>query len=253
MSGTALRLAPARSGPLTDLDPRGRVVAAVAFAIVIVSLSSPAALGAGLVLALALAGGARLPLARTARRVAAMDGFIVVLLLTLPFTTPGTPWLTVLGLTASEEGALHALRIVLKANAVMLALLALVGTLDEARLGHALARLRVPAKLVHLLLLTMRYVEVLADEYGRLRTAMRARAFRPGLNAHTLRTFGYLVGMLLVRALERAERVLEAMKCRGFDGRFHLLDDLRAGPRDWAFGACGLAVLGGLVALEMAP
>lgn len=249
-AGTPVRLTPAGPGPLTALDPRGRVVGALVFAIAVVSLDSLAALSLGLALGLAFAVAARLPLAATARRVAVVDGFIIVLLLTLPFTTPGTPLLTVMGLSASEEGAVHALRIALKANAVMFTLLALVGTLDEARLGHALARLRVPAKLVHLLLMTVRYIDVLAGEYGRLRIAMKARGFRPGLNVHTLRTFGYLVGMLLVRALERAERVLDAMKCRGFDGRFHLLDDLSAGRRDGVFAGLLAVALGGLLWME---
>ena len=36
---------------------------------------------------------------------------------------------------------------------------------------------------------------------------LRVRGFKPGSNRHTWRSLGYLVGMLLVRSLERAERV----------------------------------------------
>ena len=53
---------------------------------------------------------------------------------------------------------------------------------------------------------------------------MKMRGFRPRMNWHTYRTYGYLVGMLLVRSLERSERIVAAMKCRGFRGRFYLLD-----------------------------
>lgn len=235
---------------LRRIDPRMRVVVAAAFAVATVSLTGFGALGAALAAALALAVWARLPLRETARRVLAVDGFIILTLIMLPFTTPGEPLLTVWGLDASREGLAHAMVIALKANAVILALLALVGTLDEARLGHALGRLGVPSRLVQLFLMTVRYIEVLHQEYQRLRLAMRARGFRPRTDRHTLRSLGYLVGMLLVRSLERSERVLAAMKCRGFTGRFPLLDDLRTRPADWVFAVLALAAGAALVTAD---
>jgi cobalt/nickel transport system permease protein len=71
------------------------------------------------------------------------------------------------------------------------------------------------------------------------------RGFRPGVNRHTYRSFGYLAGMLLVRSLDRSERIVAAMKCRGFRGRFYLLDHFAFSPaRDVPFGiAATLAVL----------
>lgn len=168
----------------------------------------------------------------------------------LPFTTPGETLFTLGPLTATKEGLLKAVAIALKANAIVMVLLALVGTIEATVLGHALHRLKVPENLVHLMLFTVRYIEVLQQEYFRLRTAMRARGFQPANNRHTYRSIGYLLGMMLVRSLERSERVLEAMKCRGFRGRFFLLDSLSYGRHDVAFG--GVAVLAAvlLVALE---
>jgi cobalt/nickel transport system permease protein len=84
---------------------------------------------------------------------------------------------------------------------------------------------------------TVRYLDLLHHEYERLRRAMRARGFRPGPNAHTLRTLGHLVGMLLVRAFDRSERVLAAMKCRGFRGRFPALHEMSWSRTDARFAA----------------
>jgi cobalt/nickel transport system permease protein len=58
----------------------------------------------------------------------------------------------------------------------------------------------------------------------RLISALKVRGFRPGTNLHTYKTFAYLVGMLLVRSAERAERVHNAMLCRGFRGRLYSLN-----------------------------
>ena len=60
-------------------------------------------------------------------------------------------------------------------------------------------------------------------EYERLRNAMRVRGFKPKTNWHTYKSFAYLVGMLLVKSLDRAERIRKAMLCRGYHGRFYLL------------------------------
>jgi cobalt/nickel transport system permease protein len=83
--------------------------------------------------------------------------------------------------------------------------------------------LRVPKKIVHLFFFTYRYIHVIYREYLRLVNAMKARGFRPGTNMHTYKTYAYLVGMLLVRSSDRAERVRNAMLCRGFRGNLYSL------------------------------
>lgn len=237
-------------GPVQTLDPRARILAVLAFAIVTVSLHSLWVLLLSLGLALAAMLAARLPAGPTLRRMAMMDGVIVFLLVMLPFTVPGEPAVTVLGWSASWTGLEKAAAIGLKANAIVLMLLSLVGTLEPTTLGHALARLRVPVLLIHLLMFTVRYIGVIDAEYRRLRRAMKTRGFRPRTNIHTLRTIGYMIGMLLVRALERSERILQAMKCRGFTGRLTLLDSLRFGLHDARFAAILILALAGLLLLD---
>ncbi|MCK7503788.1 MAG: energy-coupling factor transporter transmembrane protein EcfT [Desulfobacterales bacterium] len=68
---------------------------------------------------------------------------------------------------AAREGVELAAQITLKSNAIVLAFMALVATMPLATAGHALHRLRVPDKIVHLLLMTYRYIFVLEQEYQR--------------------------------------------------------------------------------------
>ena len=86
---------------------------------------------------------------------------------------------------------------------------------------------------------------------GRTRSPGNVSGRWPAFSAHTLKTFGYLVGLLLVRGMERGERVLAAMKCRGFDGRFRTLEDSGFHPRDTLFtlaaGAMALTWLGTVI------
>jgi len=233
-----------------ECDPRLRVVAAGLIALAVVSLQTRTAAGLALALCALLALAAGSGSGTLVRRLLALEGFMLVLLVMLPFSVPG-PALFALGpLSASEAGLARAILIVLKANAVALAVLALVGSMEPVVLGHALARLRVPAKLVQLFLFTVRYVGVIHDEYRRLRQAMRARAFVARADRHTWRSFGWLIGMLLVRSFERSERIVAAMKCRGFDGRFHLFDRFAWRPRDTVLGAVLLVAIAGVLLLE---
>lgn len=235
---------------LRALDPRLRIVAATLFALVVVSLSGLVALLTALGLAIALMLSAGLPAGPTLRRMAAMDGFMLAILVMLPFTVPGTPIFAWGAFVASAQGFVKAVEILLKANAIVLVLLTLIGNLDAVTLGHALARLRMPANLVQLHFFTVRYIGVIGDEYTRLRTAMRARGFRPSNSLHTYRSIGYLLGMLLVRSLDRSERILAAMRCRGFQGRFHPLDDFAYGPADALFAGLALLAFAGMLTLD---
>jgi cobalt/nickel transport system permease protein len=140
--------------------------------------------------------------------------------------------------------------IALKGNAILLLMLVLLGSLDASTLGHALSHLYVPEKLTHLLLLSVRYLDVLHRESLRLRAAMKVRGFRPRMNRHTYRSYGHLVGMLLVRSFDRSERVAAAMKCRGFRGRFYLLDHFAFSPCDVPFSIAAALILFAMVALE---
>lgn len=242
---------PARSdGIIRRIDPRARIIAAVLFAVLVVSLHDLVALTAALLVAIIALSLSRLPLGRTLRRMAVMDSFIIFIILMLPFTVPGEPLFEIFGLVASREGLLQAVRIALTANAVVLMLMSLVGTMDSVTLGHALHRLKAPANLVHLMLFTVRYIEVLHEEYLRLRMAMKIRAFRPSNSRHTYMSYGYLVGMMLVRAMERSERILAAMKCRGFSGHFPLLGHFRLGRLDLGFAGVFATIAGLVITLE---
>ena len=161
----------------------------------------------------------------------------------LPFTMPGSELARIGTLVASIEGSVAALRILMKATAIILAAVSLVGTIEAVDLGRALSQLAVPAKLVALLFFTVRYIDVLAREQSRLRLAMKARAFVMRSDLHTWRMTGYLVGMLLVRSFERAERVLAAMKCRGFTGVFPIHERRLIGRHDLVFASVVVVVL----------
>lgn len=251
MSDAAFCGADAPARPLLDrLDARVRIAAALAAVAAILALRSPAILAALLPLAVVAALALGIAARDLRRRLLHVEGFVLVLVVLLPLTVPGPTAIALGPLALSQPGIDRAVLVLLRVNLAALAILTLLAGLEPVRLGHALARLGMPRKLVHLLLFTARWVALVRDEARRLHDALRARAFRASTSRHGLRTLAHLVGRLLVDAFERAERVDEAMRCRAFAGRFALIDDERAGPRDAVFAAVVAVLLLAPVALD---
>lgn len=232
------------------LDPRVKIVFATAFSLVLAVSQKYTSLLAGLGIAVLLICLARYDPKDVVRRLAVSNTFVLFLWIVVPWTFQGEPVFYLGPLAATEEGIALSARVTLKCNAILLSLMVLVASSPVSQLGHALDRMRVPPKLVYLLLITYRYVFVLGEEYRRLMRAAKIRGFRPGTNIHTYRTFAYLIGMLFVRAAARAERVRQAMLCRGFQGRYYCLCDLSISPLDRAGSVLMTCAVLGLVVLE---
>lgn len=232
------------------IDPRHKIVSATVFSIIVAVSGNFGSLAAAVIFAAVLVVQARLNAGAVVKRLALAMGFVLLLWAVLPWSYNGQPVMHVGPLTASREGLAVAARITLKTAAILTALMALVATMTTSTLGHAMGRLRVPAKIVYLLLITYRYVFVLEQEYLRLLRAAKVRGFRPRSDLHTYRTFAYLVGMLFVRAWQRAQRVYQAMRCRGFNGRFHSLQSVSADGINWGFDLMLSAMVVSLAVLE---
>lgn len=237
--------------PLDGVDPRVRIITAIGLSAAAVWASRWEPLAVGLLAAIACLLLSNIAAATAIRRMAALNGVFAAMTLVLALSGDPPRWNAVGPVSLSFDGLRIGAATAMKGNTIVLAVMALIGSMPPVTLGHGLDHLRVPAKLSHLFLFTVRYVEVLADEYRRLRAAMKVRGFRARPNRHTYRSLGYLAGMMLIRALERSERIEDAMKCRGFRGRFYLLDHFTLSRRDIPL-ALGMAIcLGLMIALEL--
>ncbi len=209
--------------PIHRSNPTLRIVLASLYTSTVALMHHLPALSAALCFSILLCVLARLAIKPLAARVAVACGVLAFVWLVVPVTYASDPLAHIGPVAISRSGVLLCLQITLKALAILLSFMALVATMPTSALGHCLQRLALPAKLVQLLLLAYRYIFVIENEYHRLFRATKIRNFKPGTNMHTYRTYAYLVGMLFVRASERADRVHQAMKCRGFKGRFYTL------------------------------
>ena len=220
-------------GWLQGLDPRAKLPVALAFTLLVALAHETRLPLAGLLVGLGLALTTGIAWPVWLRRLVAVNFFVAFLWVFLPWRLGWAGgWFT---WTHNPAGLALAALITLKVNAIVLVTLSLLGTSRVDDILHAMAHFRLPAKLITIFMLFHRYLHLIYQEYRRLVQAMRMRCFTPGTNRHTYRTYAYLLGMLLVRGFDRAERVYQAMLCRGFCGTFWVWDHFAWQRRDTVF------------------
>ncbi|MDR1578292.1 MAG: cobalt ECF transporter T component CbiQ [Deltaproteobacteria bacterium] len=215
---------------LSRTDPRLKVLILVLWSFLLAFVQSRAAAWVGLVGSGVLyAFSGPQSLIKGLSRLLAINSFLIFIWLTLPFSfsTPGTEIYRLGWLALTQEGLDFSLILSLKALAITLGALAITSSSGVFELLAGAKGLGAPEKLVALCQLMTRYISVIGQQYARSRQAMRVRGFQPRTNLHTLRSYANLAGILLVRGLDRAERVRSAMLCRGYNGRFWAKTDFR--------------------------
>jgi len=175
---------------------------------------------------------ARIPPGWLAKR-ALIEAPFVVLAVVLPFTAGG-PTVGLLGLRLSETGLLAGWNILAKGTLGVLVSLTLSATTAPRDLLVGLQRLRVPALVITIATLMLRYLEVISAEAARMRVARICRGHDPRFLWQAGAT-ARAVGTLFIRSYERGERVHLAMVSRGWTGT--MPDAGRAAaPRVWLAG-----------------
>jgi cobalt/nickel transport system permease protein len=205
------------------LDPRGKLIVVFLFSIVVAAAHRFQVLLGSLVLGLLIVLAAKVPAKELVKRLIPVNMLILFLWLFLPFTFGGEPLFFMGSMAVTREGVFYATQITIKSNTMMLMLIAMAVSTPIFSIGHAMHELKIPKKIVHLFFFTYRYIHAIYREYFRLKNSIKIRGFVPKTSLHTYKTFAYLVGMLLVRSFDRAQRVHNAMLCRGFKGELYSL------------------------------
>lgn len=169
-------------------------------------------------------------------RLGAVMAFLVPGFLLIPLTAPG-PSVEWLGLSLSLHGLQLSLLLALRALSVVALTMALLQSTPPPVLLRAAEQLRCPPVLVQVALLAYRYLFSLRQELSRMRSALQTRAFADRPSWSSYQVLARMVGITLIRSLERTERIRQAMYCRGYRGRMVSLDPFALRRADWGWAA----------------
>ncbi|MBC2716423.1 MAG: cobalt ECF transporter T component CbiQ [Desulfobacteraceae bacterium] len=233
------------------IDPRFRVAAATFYSFTVALCYEFQPLIAALAVSMVSVLLSGVGLKKVFKRLALVNVFILLFWIVLPLTYAGNTVYSLGPVHVYPAGIVFAAKITIKSNAILMVLISFIATMTFATLGHSLSRLRIPEKLVFLLMITYRYIFVIQQEYQKIIRSIKIRGFKPKTTLHSYKTFAYVIGMLLIRASERADRVYNAMRCRGFKGKYYSLTDFQADTKSWVFVTIVSGVTLGILLMEV--
>jgi len=221
--------------PIHRLDPRAKIVTSLALIVAAVSFERHqiSALLPLLFFPVALGALGRIPAGVILRKLMLALPFVLFVGLFNPLLDRETALR--LGGIGISDGWLSFLSIMLRSALTLGTALVLLAVTGIPAIGAGLERLGAPRAFVVQLLFLYRYLFVLGEEALRLSRARAQRSFDG--RGTGLKATASLLGNLMLRTLDRAERIYAAMKSRGFNGEVRLRRTLRFTTTDLAFTA----------------
>jgi cobalt/nickel transport system permease protein len=236
--------------PLAGWDPRLRLLSLFGLAFAISMVQDWQVLGAAVLVAVLAVQLSRIPLSQLLRRLRYPSWIVLAVVLFLPFAAEGEALFPALAGTPTREGLEAALRIAIRAYCILVLAVVVFSSAPVLEHIRGLRGLGLPDLLADLVLLVVRYLEVLGEDLRQMRRSMRLR----GDTGHGWRSLGrwfWLVGSLLLRSHDRSARVYAAMRLRGHGRSFAPAPaPLRAGRLDYGGAAVAIGLALGLVLME---
>jgi len=238
-----------QDSPVHRLDSRVKFIVALVFTALVISLpaTSLSILACYAVAPFAFLVLGKIPIKFALKHILVVSPFVLVLALSCPLYDK-TPFTMAFGpfTWESSTGWMRCFTILGKFIVTMLALIALVSTTRFNDLLAGLQKMGLPKLLTIQLGFLYRYIFILIDKAHHI---LRARAGRKlkNLGAKTeLKTAAAMLGSLLIRSLETAERINIAMQARGFTRKWRTISMLRIRSSDLVFAIASAAFLLGL-------
>lgn len=128
-------------------------------------------------------------------------------------------------------GFISFIGIILKSYITVMAVFLLVSTTRLNDIFAFMGNIKVPKIIVNELNLTFRYIHTLADEAGNMYTSYILRSNRKkGID---IKDMGSFLGNLLLRSVDKADKVYNAMKLRGYNGEYNYSKIYKYSKRDY--------------------
>jgi len=214
---------PAYPSLMDRLDARARLVSIVIWTGVSAWLSDPLALSIALVTAVIMTPAVSINAAHLFSRLGSLTLALIPAWIVLPLIGMGGEELRAGPLHISSSGLLFASLLQARACTIVAVVILHQGHTPWNRWVWAAGKLGVPASLLNLMTITLRYLPILSEESQRTTTAARARGFEASAGNRGYTVLASIIGAGAARSYYRSERLYRAMVSRGYEGRFYPL------------------------------
>ncbi len=218
---------------LHRLDPRAKLITTLIFVTMVVSLGKYeiSMMVPFVIYPLAMIVSGELPFGYLFKKILLVAPFAILIGIFNPLLDRQA--LVQIGSMSISGGWISFFSIMIRFGLTVGAALVLISLTGFNSVCMGLEKLGVPRPFVVQLLFLYRYLFVLIDEASRMARARSLRAF--GSGRMQFKIFVPLIGQLLLRTLDRAQRIHLAMCCRGFDGYISMNRTMKFGFKEIRF------------------
>ncbi|MDD3462745.1 MAG: energy-coupling factor transporter transmembrane component T [Sulfurospirillaceae bacterium] len=114
-----------------------------------------------------------------------------------------------------------AITIFIRSNAIIMFALFAFGKSDYFEISYALQALRVPQKLASTFFFTAKFIFLAKEEYCELKKTMLTRNFHVKTTLFAYKIYANMLGILMLKCLDRAEKLQNTMALRDFKGKIY--------------------------------
>jgi len=115
----------------------------------------------------------------------------------------------------------YALLIAMRANAIIIFALLVFYNKSLFDIANGMHTLRLPDKLVSLFFFVGKFIIIIKQEFNTTKKVMKIRNFRAKTNVFSYKVYANVIGMLIVKCFERAEKLKNSMILRNFKGKIY--------------------------------
>jgi len=237
---------------LHSLDPRLKLICLAVLAFTYSFLSSPVLLAAMILATFSLFMVSGLPGHFILARLKLPSFIILVLVFTLPLISGDTVLFSLGSVSLKQEGLYSALLVAVRFFCIISTVIIILNTSPLLTYIKAVRAMGLPWIMADMTFLVFRYLQVIGDDYRKMKTSMRIRGFEGNrLSLGTLRTISWLTGGLLVRSLERSDWIYRSMRIRGYGSAGRNQHEFKTGGFDLAISGAVIMTALCLAALEI--
>ena len=202
--------------PIHNWDPRCKIVSLMILIFCISMVKSIEIALFGSVFSYIIVHVSKIPDKYILKRITVPLLFLLPLFLFLPVSSGGRILIDLNIIRIYSNGVYLSFLIITKALSIIILFIIMLGTSTFNQTAMALKSLKLPSKLVNMLLFTYRYIFVYLEDLRKMRIALTQRGYRSRNSVKSLRSTGNLIGTLLIRSFEQTDRIYNAMILRGF-------------------------------------
>ncbi len=215
------------------IDPRAKLITALLFILTVVSFGKYqiSMLVPFIIFPVYLISAGNIPSVYILKKILFVSPFALMIGIFNPFFDKSI--VINLGGIGISGGWISFISIMMRFALTVSTALALIACTGFNNICFALNKLGAPKIFAVQLLFLYRYIFVLAEEAARMVRARNLRSIEG--RGRGIKTYGPLLGNLLLRTISRAERIHMAMVCRGFDGNIRVLNKYKFGLNEILF------------------